>query len=284
MEAIQADVTLLDAEVFTPFILAAFANASQPGAPAALAALAADARVAEAIGRLRPGTTRRRRASTTGYDAADVDGERLPPSAAEVQRSIAATIYSVWRGQAIRNGVDTTLNGLGVPTPGSAEAIKALRHLVERDGIGLSTVDFFGWAAPLGLPQAEQRRDYVLLKSLQDALDRLAGPSFPGRVQWLDQPGRLRLGQAAPDRVRRARGGRARSVFRIRSWASRRRSTTCPGSRPTAASASSMPRRTARGQRLERVHVRLGSEPPLRRRAGHRAGLDRGPDRRCPAA
>lgn len=178
MEAIQSDVVLLDAQVFTPLILRAFSNASQPGAPAALAALAADGRVAQAIGRLQGWNYTTPTGVTSGYDAADVDGDRLPPSAAEVQRSIAATIYSVWRGQAIRNGVDTTLNGLGVPTPGSAEAMKALRHLVERDGIGLSTVDFFGWAAPLGLPQKEQRRDYVLLKSLQDALDRLAGPGF----------------------------------------------------------------------------------------------------------
>jgi penicillin amidase len=183
MDAIQADVTMLDAAVFTPLILNAFANATQPGAPAALAAVAADGRVAEAVGRLQGWNHTTPTGVTTGYDAADVDGERLPPSASEVQRSIAATIYSVWRGQAIRNGVDITLNGLGVPTPGSAEAIKALRHLVERDGIGLSTVDFFGWAAPLGLPQKEQRRDYVLLKSLQDALDRLAGPSFQAAFQ-----------------------------------------------------------------------------------------------------
>jgi penicillin amidase len=178
MDAIQADVKLLDAEVFTPYILGAFSSASQPGAPAALAALAADARVAEAVGRLQAWNFATPTGVTTGYDAADVDGERLPPSAAEVQHSIAATIYSVWRGQAIRNGVDLTLNGLGVPTPGSGEAIKALRHLVERDGIGLSTIDFFGWAAPLGLPQPAQRRDYVMLKSLADALDRLAGPDF----------------------------------------------------------------------------------------------------------
>jgi len=178
MEAIQADVTLLDAEVFTPYILSAFANVSQPGAPAALAAIAADGRVAEAVGRLRTWNYATPTGVATGYDASDVDGERLPPSAAEIQRSIAATIYSVWRGQAIRNGVDTTLNSLGVPTPGSAEAMKALRYLVEHDGVGLSTVDYFGWAAALGLPQKEQRRDYVLLKSVQDALDRLAAPAF----------------------------------------------------------------------------------------------------------
>jgi penicillin G amidase len=92
-----------------------------------------------------------------------------------VKRSIAATIYSVWRGKAIANGVDLTLQGLGVPTPGSGEAIKALRHLMERSGIGLSTIDFFGWAP---LPTAAERRDFVALKSLGDALDALAGPDF----------------------------------------------------------------------------------------------------------
>ncbi|MCJ7453486.1 MAG: penicillin acylase family protein [Steroidobacteraceae bacterium] len=175
MEAIQADVTLLDAQVFTPYIVNAFTNASQPGAPAALSALAADPRVAEAVGRLGAWNFTTPTGVATGYDASDVDGERMPPSDAEVQRSIAATIYSVWRGQAIRNGVDMKLNALGVPTPGSGDAIKALRHLVESDGIGVSTVDFFDWVV---LPEAAQRRDYVMLKSLQDALDRLAGPAF----------------------------------------------------------------------------------------------------------
>ena len=43
MKAIQADVTLLDAEVFTPYITGAFDRAQQAGAPPALVALAADA-------------------------------------------------------------------------------------------------------------------------------------------------------------------------------------------------------------------------------------------------
>ncbi len=178
MKAIQADVKLLDAAVFTPYIVGAFERAGGGGAPAALAALAADPRVAEAVGRLRAWDFSTPTGVQSGYDSSDPDGHRLPPSAQEVAHSIAATIYSVWRGQAIRNGVDLTLQGLGVPTPGSGEAIKALRHLVERDGIGLSSVDFFGWAAPLGLPAAAQRRDFVMLKSLADALDLLAGPAF----------------------------------------------------------------------------------------------------------
>ena len=175
MKAIQADVRFLDAEVFTPYIVGAFDRAQQPGAPAGLAALAGDARVAEAVGRLRAWNFTAPTGVATGYDAADIDGSRSPPSAQEVAHSIAATIYSTWRGQAVGNAVDKTLDGLGVPRPGSGEALKALRHLVERDGVGLSTVDFFAWT---GQATAEQRRDFVMLKSLQDALDRLAGNSF----------------------------------------------------------------------------------------------------------
>ena len=178
MKAIQADVVLLDAQVLAPYIIAAFDNARASGAPDALAVLAADVRVAEAVGRLRQWNYSTPTGAQTGYDASDVDGYRLPPSPTEVANSIAATIYSVWRTQAIRNGVDLTLTGLGVPTPGSGEAIKALRHLVERNGIGLSTIDFFGWAAAAGLTEAAQRRDYVMLKSLADALTRLASSDY----------------------------------------------------------------------------------------------------------
>ena len=178
MKAIQADVMLLDAQVLTPYIVRAFDNASAAGAPPALAAFSADPRIAEAVGRFRNWNYTTPTGAATGYDATDVDGHLMPPSATEVAHSIAATIYSVWRGQAIRNGVDLTLNGLGVPTPGSSEAIKALRHLVERNGIGLSTIDFFGWAAAAGLTDPQQRRDYVMLKSLSDALDRLSGAPF----------------------------------------------------------------------------------------------------------
>jgi penicillin amidase len=177
MKAIQADVQLLDAQVLTPYITGAFDRARQGGAPAELAALAADARVVEAVGRLRAWNFTTPTGVATGYDAADVDGQLAQPSASEVAHSVAATMYSTWRGQAIRNGVDAKLGALGVPTPGSGEAIKALRHLVERNGIGLSGVDFFD-GAPAALTDPAQRRDYVMLKSLQAALDRLAGASF----------------------------------------------------------------------------------------------------------
>jgi penicillin amidase len=184
MKAIQADVKLLDAEVFTPYLLRAFDGAGLPGAPDALKALAGEPAVAEAIGRLRDWDYSTPTGAESGYDSSDTDGVRLPPSADEVERSIAATIYSVWRGQMIRNTIDATLDGIGAqaglpagafPRPGSDQVMRALRHLVEQDGIGDSGIDFF--QVP-GVDDPAQRRDIVLLASLQKALERLAGDAF----------------------------------------------------------------------------------------------------------
>ncbi len=50
MQNFQANTQQRDAELMTPFLLEAFENASAPGAPSELAALAADPGVAEAVG------------------------------------------------------------------------------------------------------------------------------------------------------------------------------------------------------------------------------------------
>ncbi|MBK1712094.1 penicillin acylase family protein [Rubrivivax gelatinosus] len=175
MARIQADTVLVDAQVFVPLLLRAYDAARAAEAPAALQALAVDGRVAEAAERLRRWGFDTPTGIDTGYDAADFDGQPRAPTRREIDASVAATIHAVWRGQAIALGLDRTLAQLGLPQPGSQEAMKALRHLVEHDGIGLSGVDFFAWT---GLAQPAQRRDYVLLKALQDALERLAGPAF----------------------------------------------------------------------------------------------------------
>ena len=179
MEAVQADVVLLDAEVFTPYILEAFDNAGDAGADPLLVTIASDPRVIEAIGRLEQWDFTTPTGLDEGYDASDVDGVPSPPSTAEVEASIAATIYSVWRGQMIGRTIDTTLGLYGLPRPGSAQAMTALRNLLDtfdvNQGVGASGLNFF--IVPL-VPDAEARRDITLLGSLQDALDLLAGPSF----------------------------------------------------------------------------------------------------------
>lgn len=181
MKDIQADTVMLDAQVFTPFILEAFVNAMTSADPL-LAALAADTRVVAVAGddgRLSDWDYSTPTGVEQGYDASDINGQLLPPSDEEIQASIAATIYAVWRGQMIKNTIDEVLDQLGLPRPGSRETMKALRNLLDNfdtnQGVGASGLNFFN--VP-GVTDAATRRDIVILQSLVDTLDRLAGPEF----------------------------------------------------------------------------------------------------------
>jgi len=171
IKAMQADVVLSDAKVLAPYITKAFDRARAKGAPSKLAALAADVRVTEAVGRLVKWNFTAPTGVPSGYDA-DIHGEGKAPA---VSNSIAATIYSVWRSQLIALGLDRTLSGFGLSTPPSDASVKAIANLLARNGIGESTVDYFSWA---GLEVASDRRDYVVLRSLRDALASLASPAF----------------------------------------------------------------------------------------------------------
>jgi penicillin amidase len=174
----QADTTLLDAQFFTPYILSALRRAKRSATPE-LAALAADPRVVEAVGRLARWNHTTPTGIPEGYDASDVDGRLGRPSAREVRHSVAATIYSVWRGQYVRNVVDAHLAPYGLPQVPGGEAVNALKTLLlrfaERGGVGLSGLDFY--AVP-GVADPADRRDVLLLASLRDALDLLAGEAF----------------------------------------------------------------------------------------------------------
>lgn len=181
----QANNQLLDAEVLTPYLLAAFDDARAADAPAPLAALAADPRLAEAIARLRAWDFSTPTGIPEGWDPGDppvTNPAALPaPSAQEIANSVAATIYSVWRGQAVTRIVDAALQGLGLGgyVPPGDVALADLRHLLETfpesQGRGASGIDFFAVA---GAPDPEAARDLALLQSLQSALDLLAGDPF----------------------------------------------------------------------------------------------------------
>ncbi len=176
LQSIQADVSLLDARFFVPWLISAFENAGAPGKPAELAALAADPRIEEAIGRLADWDYTTPTGIQAGYDDGDpvvADWTMLPePTEQEIAHSVAATIYSVWRGQAVRRFVDEPLAGL--PRPGSTQAMTAMQHLLRTNG-GSGVIDFFG--VP-GISDREDQRDFKLLSSLAGALDLLAGPAF----------------------------------------------------------------------------------------------------------
>jgi len=181
LEAMQANNQLLDAELVAPFVINAFTNAAAAGAPAELANLAADAGIAEAVNRLAAWDYSTPTGIVQGFDPGD-DPDNLPaPSADEIADSVAATIWSVYRGQLTRSVVDGTLQnvGLGDFLPGSGQSYKAVAHLLMTfdtgQGFGASGLDFF--AGPDGLGR-EQKRDLVLLQNLRAALDLLASGTF----------------------------------------------------------------------------------------------------------
>ena len=102
MTSIQSDEKLHDAEVLTPYITAALEAAQTPGAPPALAALGADP---EGAGGGRPARGLEvldAHRDPEGYDASDFYGIRYPPTQAEIDASVATTIYSLWRGRGAR--------------------------------------------------------------------------------------------------------------------------------------------------------------------------------------
>ncbi len=176
MQQMQADTALIDAEYFVPWLRRAFADAQSSSVPQ-LSALAADPRLAEAVHRLTRWDFTTPTGIPQGYDASDRDGVLRPPSQREIANSSAATIYAAWRSRAVTGIIDAALGGL--PTPDGAEALAALRHLLDTwssaKGVGASGIDFFG--VP-GVTDQAAARDYRLLSALSSALDLLAGPSF----------------------------------------------------------------------------------------------------------
>ena len=183
LAAIQHNNQLLDAAFFQPFIVAAFARAGRSGAPAPLAALAADPQVVEAVGRLAAWDFSTPTGILAGYDPGD-DPAALPfPSKAEVANSVAATLYTLWRSQFVGAIVDATLAGAGLGSflPDDDHALRALHELLAgylvRQGIGHSGLDFFA-GTRAEVATAADARDLAILRSLRQALDQLAGSGF----------------------------------------------------------------------------------------------------------
>ena len=179
MREIQADVQQADALVLLPFLLDAFDAAEDPAADPALAAFASDGRIVEAVNRLADWDGGTPTGLEEGWDTADVDGLRTPPDAAEIDASVANTIYALWRGRVIANTIDATLDPLGLPRPGRERTLIAVRHLLDSypvaQGVGASGLDFF--QVP-GVSDADTERDILLLQSLAEALEALAGDDF----------------------------------------------------------------------------------------------------------
>ena len=183
MKALQANNQLLDAELLLPFLLQAYSNATAEDAAGVPAALAADPRIEEAIARLAQWDFSTPTGIEGGFDpGGDPTGNSVPTDQ-QVANSIAATIYSVWRGQAIRNTIDATLTqvGLGDELPGGTQAWRALVNQLRlfplTQGQAASGLTYFNVPGSPELAPAAAR-DTVLLASLKSALDLLASDAF----------------------------------------------------------------------------------------------------------
>ena len=181
IKILQSNNQLLDAELMMPFLLEAFENATADGAWPGLAQFAADPGVQEAMGRLADWDFSSPTGIQEGFDPGDNRLALPEPSDAEIANSVAATIYSTFRGQAIGNTIDGILNAvqLGNNLPGSRASVSALLNLLENfeqnQGFGASGLPFFNVD---GAPDAASARDTILLASLKGALDLLASDEF----------------------------------------------------------------------------------------------------------
>lgn len=177
---IQASVRMRDAEIFMPFILQAFDNARRADAPAMLAALAANTAISEAVTRFRSWDFSTPTGLRVGFDSfVPADSE---PSETQIQASVATTIYSLWRSVFVRNTLDAALAPFNIQAVQNSQlTLGPVRNLLdrfpERKGRGASGINFFRVPA-LGDATPEAQRDFVILDSLRQALDALAGPDF----------------------------------------------------------------------------------------------------------
>ncbi len=181
IEQVQLNTQPVDAELVLPYLLGAYQHASASGAWAPLAQLAADPQITEAISRLTAWDLSTPTGIAQGFDAGDVPGALKVPSSAQIDNSIAATEFFMWRSNAIKNTIDSTLTaiGLGNYLPGDDSAYTGLKFLLDAfpvlGGKGASGLNFF--TVP-NAPDAASARDYVLLKSLKDALNQLSSDAF----------------------------------------------------------------------------------------------------------
>ncbi len=184
----QSNNQMLDAELVAPHLLNAFDNATASDAWPGIAQFAADPRVQQAIALISEWDYSTPTGVTAGYDAGD-DPFNLPvPDQNEINHSVAATIWAMWRSMVVQNTIDATMKGidaaigqnlLAPQLPGGRVAYNDLKHLLDnwqaQKGVGASGINFF--TNPQA-PTPEDARDYVLLASLKQALDKLASDDF----------------------------------------------------------------------------------------------------------
>jgi penicillin G amidase len=184
MQKLQANNALMDAELVAPHLVNALTRANAAGAWAPLAALAADVKVDEAVKRIGEWDYSTPTGIPEGFDPGDNPAALGAPSTSEIDKSVAASLFAIWRSYAIRNTVDATLTKVGLASalPDSSDGYTSFKFLLDNyaqlRGKGLSGLNFFALPTGMTAPTPEDARDYILLKSMQEGLARFASSEF----------------------------------------------------------------------------------------------------------
>jgi penicillin G amidase len=181
MKALQANNQAMDAELVAPFLVQAGDNAFVDGAWAPLRALIDDPQVDDAYKRIAEWNYSTPTGIREGYDPGDNPSALPEPSQQQIDASVATTLFVTWRGFLIRNTIDATLSRVGLSSalPDAEIGYTAVKNMLvnfpTRRGVGASGLNFF---SVTGAPSPEAARDFLILKSMRDALDMLASPAF----------------------------------------------------------------------------------------------------------
>jgi len=204
MIALQANNQLLDAELMVPFIISAAGSI-----PALCSAVPqpdfCNPLIAETIERLSAWDFSTPTGIPGGFDPGDlvvantVVADPAPPgvpnsfttfvsntvpSEAEIDASIAATIFAAWRGEIIANSVDTLLGFVGLDdfAPGSRASVSAVyNQIINAEsllGRGASGLPILSIAVSDDPSDARLFADSAILNSLASALELLASDEF----------------------------------------------------------------------------------------------------------
>jgi penicillin amidase len=213
---IQANNQMFDAEVLSPYLIEAYDNATAPDAAPELTVIVEDPRIGDAIGRISAWDFSTPTGIDQGYDPFDNPLQPGPPATDEIDASVAATVYAVWRGQVLQRVIDQTLRNaagvcsadgatlcspskddcatnplkpggicinvpsiLGGTESGGDQSLTLLRRLLDNYNINGGTgSSLINFFEVPGVADQAVARDIILLESLQAALDLLASPAF----------------------------------------------------------------------------------------------------------
>ncbi|MGV6851841.1 MAG: penicillin acylase family protein [bacterium] len=177
---VQHNNQILDAELITPHILDAVRHAQEADAWPGLIQLLEPPELT-AFSFLEHWDFSTPTGIQEGYDPGDNAFALAAPSNEEIDASVAATIFALWRSRFMANTIDGTLKaiGLGDYLPSNRLAYNSIKHHLDvfdtQHGVGASGISFFN--VP-GAPSPEDARDYLILLSLSEALEMAQSDEF----------------------------------------------------------------------------------------------------------